>query len=432
MTQLTPKSPEHNGQSSDRDRAEPPPPQPPPPSHHRSPLILGGLALAAAAIAGTWYILSRPSGDRPIELSGRIEGYETDIGAKVPGRVESIPVREGEKVTAGSAIVQLDDDEIQAQLREAEAKIDAAKQRQRQAQLQINVLNDRLREATLSLQQSRQNTRGRVSQSEANVASAEAELQRALATLQETRSQLELAKTDRDRFATLLDGGAISQQQFDRAQTNMDTLQDLLAARQAEVEAARRKVNAAQGELEQAQTTTLNPEIRQTQIRALQTQLEQAMSQLEAARSDVKQTQAAKEAIAAKINDLKIVAPIDGIVLDRVAEPGEVVAAGQPLLSLIDLNDVYLRGYIPEGQIGRVRVGQPANVYLDSFPDRPLDAEVCAIDTEASFTPENIYFRQDRVKQAFGLKLCLDNADGFAKPGMPADAEIIVNSDSEE
>jgi len=107
-------------------------------------------------------------------------------------------------------------------------------------------------------------------------------------------------------------------------------------------------------------------------------------------------------------------------------EPGEVVATGRTLLTVIDPNTVYLRGFIPGGQIGNVRVGQRANVFLDSAPDRPLSARVTAIDTQASFTPENIYFREDRVRQVFGVKLSIDNPQGFAKPGMPADGEIIT------
>jgi HlyD family secretion protein len=67
-----------------------------------------------------------------------------------------------------------------------------------------------------------------------------------------------------------------------------------------------------------------------------------------------------------------------------------------------------------------------AKVFLDSAPDKPLSAKISAIDTQASFTPENIYFREDRVKQVFGVKISLDNPDGFAKPGMPADAEIVL------
>lgn len=113
------------------------------------------------------------------------------------------------------------------------------------------------------------------------------------------------------------------------------------------------------------------------------------------------------------------------MVLTRTSEPGEVVATGTTLMTLVNLDNVYLRGYLPEGEIGLVRVGQAAQVFLDSAPDKPLDATVTQIDSEASFTPENIYFQSDRVTQVFGLKLQIKNPNGFAKPGMPADGEII-------
>jgi len=95
------------------------------------------------------------------------------------------------------------------------------------------------------------------------------------------------------------------------------------------------------------------------------------------------------------------------------------------------LSDVYLRGFVPGGDIGKIRVGQPAEVFLDSAPEAPLDATVSAVDAEASFTPENIYFREDRVTQVFGLKLAIANPDGFAKPGMPADGAILLDEEAE-
>jgi HlyD family secretion protein len=114
-------------------------------------------------------------------------------------------------------------------------------------------------------------------------------------------------------------------------------------------------------------------------------------------------------------------------VATRTAEPGEVVMAGTPVITLIDLTRVYLRAFVPEGDIGRVRVGQPARVYLDSAPATPVEAVVSRIDPEATFTPENTYFREERVKQVVGVKLQLRGAVGFAKPGMPADGEILVD-----
>ena len=127
--------------------------------------------------------------------------------------------------------------------------------------------------------------------------------------------------------------------------------------------------------------------------------------------------------------DLIVRAPFAGTIVTRAAEPGEVITAGTAIVTLLDLNKVYLRGFVPEGEIGKVKVGQTAHVYLDSNPKQPLDAYVSRIDPQATFTPENTYFRDDRVKQVVGVKLQLKSGFGYAKPGMPSDGEVLVQGD---
>lgn len=380
-------------------------------------LVLGG---AGAAV---WYFLSRPESDA-LEFSGRIEGYETDVGAKVAGRVINVTVREGAEVQQGQLLVKLDDDEIQAQVAGAEARIRAAKQQEQNARLQLSVIESQITETQLRWQQSRGDTTGRVSQAEAEVAAANAQLKQAEAQVIEAQAQLNLAQADRSRYAQLVQDGAVTQQQYDQRETAFQAAQATLESRQAAVTAAQRQVNAAQGNLTQSQTTSLNPDINTAQINRLNTQLSQAQAELKAAQAEVANTQAERNRIQAQLKELTINSPINGIITSRSVEPGVVVTAGKTLLSVLDLNTVYMRGFIPEGDIGQVRVGQTAHIYLDSHPDRPFTARVTAIDSEASFTPENIYFKQDRVQQVFGVRLEIEQPDGFAKPGMPADAEI--------
>lgn len=389
-------------------------------------LLIAIVLLLLGAGAVTWYFLTR-SNSKDLRFSGRLEGYETDVGSKVAGRIEQVTVREGADVKKGQLLAKLDDDEVRAQLSGAEAKLRSAQQQEQNAQLQINVLESQIAEARLKLRQSQGDTSGRVSQAEAQVASAIAQLRQAEAQVTEAQAQLELARQDRDRYAQLSQQGASSQQRFDQANASFRTAQATLVSRQAAVTAAQRQVNAAQGQLTQSQSTTLNPDINQAQVARLNTQLEQSRAQLAAARADVANAKAARQQIQAQLNYLTVNSPIDGVVTARSVEPGVVVSAGKVLLSLLNLNTVYLRGYVPEGEIGRVRVGQRARVFLDSAPDRPLDAHVSAIDSQASFTPENIYFRQDRVQQVFGVRLTIDHPGGFAKPGMPADAEILFD-----
>ena len=150
--------------------------------------------------------------------------------------------------------------------------------------------------------------------------------------------------------------------------------------------------------------------------------------QVENAEHEVEAASAQEEEIKANIAYLKLTSPIGGVVTARPVEPGTVVGAGAKVLTLIDLDNVYLRAFLPEAQIGRVKVGDQAKVYLDSFPDKPFKGEVIEIDPIASFTPQNIYFKEDRMKQVFGIKISIKNPDRFAKPGMPADAYLLIGN----
>ncbi|MBE8966692.1 HlyD family efflux transporter periplasmic adaptor subunit [Nostocales cyanobacterium LEGE 12452] len=393
-------------------------------------LLFGLLVLLSLLLAGvgvtTRYFLSSNSQISTLSVSGRIEGYETDIGTKVAGRIESVAVREGDTVHKDQVIVKLDDAEIQAQLQGADARLDSIRKQEEQARLQINILESQIIENQFSLQQAKEDAKGKIFQAESSVASSEAQLNQAIAQVEQAKSELKFAQINRDRYAKLVAEGAVAQQQFDQAQTSFETALATLKSRQAAVDSYRKLVNSAQGQLTQAQSAGLNPSIRNAQLSGLSTQLAQTRLQLAAAQADVSNAKASQRETKAQIAYLNVKSPIEGVVVSRSVEPGAVVTTGKTLLTVIDPKTVYLRGFIPQGDIGKVRVGQLAKVFLDSAPKKALSAKIAAIDTQASFTPENIYFQQDRVKQVFGVKITIDNPDGFAKPGMPADAEIDI------
>ncbi|MCX5931289.1 MAG: HlyD family efflux transporter periplasmic adaptor subunit [Cyanobacteria bacterium] len=376
----------------------------------RQQLLAGaGVALAAAGLAG-WLWLGRSS-PGPLRLSGRIEGYETDLGARIGGRVAEVTVREGERVKAGQLLVRLDDDEVRARLRGAQARLGSARQQLNQARSQVDVLDSQIRESRLTVAQAEQDNLGRVEQARANLASAEAQLAQA-------QAQLRLAKVTLGRTASLVGEGAASPQLLDQDRTALETAEAVVNAQQRQVEAAR-------GAVALAASTGLNPSIRSAQLQALGEQRQRALAGARAAESDVRGAQAAEQQVKAEAAYLSIRSPLAAVVISRSVEPGAVVASGRTLLTLLDPATVYLRGFIPQGEIGRVRLGQRARIFLDSDPSRPLAARVAEVDAQASFTPETIYFQRDRVRQVFGLKLAIDNPAGDAKPGMPADAELL-------
>jgi len=394
------------------------------PKGNKGKILIPIVVLAVALLVWNYIKNNPPEKPGILPVSGRIEGYETNVGAKIAGRVEMIANREGEAVKIGQLLVRLSDEDIQAQLRGAKARWEKAKDAYTSAEDQINVIESQIDEAKLNLAQSGEDAKGRIKNAEANVAAAEANLSQSEAQVVEARANLDLAKVRERRYNTLAACGAVTTDQSDQATTTRETAEATLVARQAQYQSARKQLNANQGLLTQASTSRLNPGIRAAQLAALEKQLNQARSSLKQAGTDIQNAKAAVDEISANIAYLNIPSPINGIVTARSVEPGAVVAAGQTVIALINLDTVYLRAYVPEGQIGRTRVGQKATVYLDNDAKHGYDGSVIEIDPEASFTPENIYFKNDRVKQVVGIKIAMNQPGGFAKPGMPADAEI--------
>ena len=136
------------------------------------------------------------------------------------------------------------------------------------------------------------------------------------------------------------------------------------------------------------------------------------------------QAQAAADLLRRTILDGTISAPADGIITQRLAQPGEFVVPGSGLLILSRLDNVHVMIYLTALELGRVRLGDAAEVWIDSFPDRPFPGRVTFISPEAEFTPKNVQTKEDRVKLVFSVKVEIPNPEGLLKPGLPADAAI--------
>jgi HlyD family secretion protein len=278
------------------------------------------------------------------------------------------------------------------------------------------------------LQQSEGDTLGKVSEAEALVKTAQAFLKQEQARVNEAEALLAQAKVDRDRYGQLFAAGAETGQRYDLAKNAFTAAQASVQSRKAAVEGSRQAITIAQGKLTQARTTGLNPSRQQANLSQIDVQIEQAQRKIAEAQADVKTAVANQKLFQARLKNLTVNSPMNGIVTVRSVEPGTVILPTRSLLRIVDLNQVYMRGFIPEGEIGKIRVGQAAKVYLDSDPKHqsPLKARIASVDAKASFTPENVYFQNDRVEQVVGVKLAIEKADRFAKPGMPADAEIAL------
>jgi HlyD family secretion protein len=327
--------------------------------------------LLLAAIAGgfaLWkmFFSAQPVPDNVVLLSGRVEGDDSSVASKATGRILEVRYREGDTVQQGDIIAILDDRQVHAREEQASFALSQAEARTKSAKDQIAVL--------------------------------QAQLQQNEAELRQQEASQKIAVFDRNAYTRLAQTGAVSERQGKQAEATAEQQGEAVAA-------AKRRVTTVQMQLAQ----------QQAEIASADANTQMSRAQLAEAR--------------ANRQDLIIRAPFTGTVATRTAEPGEVITPGTAVVTLVDMNRVYLRGFVPEGQIGKVKSGQPARVYLDSNPTQPLEAYVSRIDPQATFTPENTYFREDRVKQVVGLRLQLKEGFGFAKPGMPADGAILTSGD---
>jgi multidrug resistance efflux pump len=203
----------------------------------------------------------------------------------------------------------------------------------------------------------------------------------------------------------------------DGARQNLD---NLLAMRDNPLE-ANVLVTAAQAQYDIAEA---NVGVARAQLNAIQAGATQ--QEVSVAEAQVEQAQAALDTVQVQLEKMTLRAPTTGVVLERMVSVGEIAAPNFSLLTIADLDQVTLTIYVPENQIGLVKVGQEVKVKVDSYPERTFEARVVHIAARAEFTPKNVQTKEERVSTVFAVKIEIPNLDWALKPGMPADAEILV------
>ena len=379
----------------------------------RSRLAKGGVGLLILLVLGLAYAYGgRLLGGSPnpaVSVTGTIEATQVDVSAKLAGRIRRLHVKEGDRVAEGQLLAELEDEELRAEMGRQEAG---------------------LRTAEATLRDLRAGARREeIDEARANVARAQAQLDDLVAgsraqEIEEARAAVRSAEatrawTERDlqRATELLRKELIAAQEVDRARQAYEvavaqekTARERLAltlegARRQQVEAARAQLKAAQDRLA---LVLAGP--RPDQVAAAQAQVEQARSALALARS--------------RLKEMTLTAPVAGVVLRKNLEAGETASPGVPILTLMDPKDVWVRAYIPEEEVGRIKVGDGARVTVDAYAGRVFAGRISEIAAEAEFTPKNVQTKKERVNLVFRIKIAVDNPDGILKPGMPADADV--------
>jgi len=298
------------------------------------------------------------------------------VAAQVSGRIRRLVVDEGSQVRAGQPICDLEPREIEAEILSHRALITQLTSRVAQSEEILRLEGERTR---------------------TQLTKAEAELQVAFAEKERALSEQRQIEADLGRLAEMLEEGIISRQEWEREQTRKDVSR-------AWIRSLEDRIRAAEAELELARANS-------GQVRVAAMDVEQSRARLD-------QERAVVSGLEARLGYTKIAAPIDGMVSLRVASAGEVIRAGDPIVTIVDLNDIWVRTDLEESYIDRVRIGQALNVRLAT--DELLTGTVMFISPEAEFATQRDVNRIKRDVRTFGIKVRVPNEGRNVHPGMTA------------
>ncbi len=343
------------------------------------PAVAVGLT-AATLLAHSWF-----SGSGALQASGTLEARNASIGSKVGGRITQVLVREGDRVTQGQLMLTFDDKELAAQLQQARGRYEQA-----QAAYAKMVRGSRAEDIA--------EARGASAYQEHAAVALRDDVARA-------RADAANAQVNYDRAHQLASEGVVSQQFLDDADSRLKMTKAALAAAEHTLAASQGSVTASQAALERAVRGN-----RAEDIAA-------AKADMESARGDVELAQA-------RFDEREVRAPSNAVVEVLDARPGDLVQANAPVAKILEADQLYVMVYVPEPEIGRVKIGQRAQVSVDSFPGQSFSAVVEQIRQQAEFLPRNVQTQEERVHQVMGVKLRVENRDNLLRAGVTADVHF--------
>jgi HlyD family secretion protein len=380
------------------------------------------VALAAVGIAAALAFRSRSQPDAGIRISGNIELTQVNIAFKVSGKLIERAVDEGDIVKKGMIVARLDKDQL-------------LRQRDRE-QAALAEAQSQLSQAGTTVEWTRQSQASDLDQRRADLAQAQAklreleagsrpqEVKESSAAVESARAEAERTQKDWERAQVLFKRDDISASQYDQYRKNAESAAAALrqaqerfamvreGPRQEEIEAGRAQVTRAAASVKWAQAQHLDVTRKQEDVVARRAEIERECAQI--------------ALIDSQLGDTVAASPIDGVVLVKSANVGEILAPGTTVMTIGDIDHPWLRGYINERDLGRVKLGTKAKVSTDSYPGKVYWGRISFIASEAEFTPKQIQTSEERLKLVYRIKIDVDNPQHELKSNMPADAEIVL------
>jgi len=373
--------------------------------------VLMGVAIAVfgGLIA---YSQFRPQSNH---VSGFIEADEIRLGSRVGGRVRDVAVEEGQRVTKGQVLVELEPFDLLERRNEAAGTL-AAREAEYE-QLQAGLRTEEVAQ-----------TKARLDQLQARldllIAGPRAEeIDAARANTQVANVQTELAQRVYDRQVQLFENNANSRENVDRASEELEAAKATAVVRQKELELL--LAGTREEEIREARAKV--EEAHQAWQLAAKGYRDEQVEQGKAARESA---QAAFEAIGQQVDELQITSPLDGVVEALQLREGDLVPASAPVLSILDDSHLWVRAYVPQNRVG-LQLGQQLRVTVDSLPGENFVGEISFISRQAEFTPSNVQTPEERSKQVFRVKVTLPEGLDRVRPGMTADVWLEPIRESE-
>jgi multidrug resistance efflux pump len=375
----------------------------------RKVLLIGALALVIVGAAAVWkYMSGRAASDRLV-LSGTIEADEINVGSKVGGRIAEVLVSEGQQVQAGQPIIRFESYDLEAKLADARAAVAGAeanleKMRNWTRPEELVEARAEAEAARANLEMLRNGPRKQeVDAARADVEAAEADYEVARATL---------ARVER-----LARGGVQSRQDYDNAKATFDRA----AARR---ESARQKLSMLLEGTRKEEVARAERQYRQAAARLDLARSGARREDIAAAEAQLSRARASLQQIETQVAELEVKSPADAHVEVLQVRPGDLINPGAAVATLVEIDRLWLRVYVPEPELGHVQLGEEVSVTVDTFGKEAFKGRIEELASRGEFTPRNVQTRDEREHQVFAARVRLDNSARKLRAGMAADVEI--------
>lgn len=378
----------------------------------RPPARVFVLMFLALCATGAYFGYRKWASTQPLEWSGTVEARTVEVGSRAGGRVKDVLVKEGDRVKAGDRLIVLEPGDLEAQALMAQAQLE-------QAQAALKKLKAGARPEEIAQAKARADT-AEAALSEALHGARWESIKAAKARLEAATVTVEKAKLDADRAKVLFDGGAISRAELDAADAN-------LRAATAQKEVAQQSLNELQNGVRKEQLTQAASRADEAKASAKLVEAGARIEDIESAEATVKAAQGRVDQIKTTLAELTIVAPRDARVETLDLRPGDLVPPNATAAVLLEDDQLYVRIYVPETQVGQIHPGDEVPVYVDSFPNKAFTGHVEHIDMQGQYSPRNLQTSDERANQVFAARVSLgagSDTSGSLRAGMAAIVKV--------